>query len=474
MAAVAPRAELVRGLGLLAAISINVANTIGTGVFLKTRVMTCNVGSPLLVFTVWIAAGILILAGAFSYAEVASMMPEAGGQYVFVRRAYGRVVGFMLGWTTFTVSLAGSQAALAVGFAIFLNVALGGALEADFVRLTLAGSPLHLSWLTLVALAAIWSVALFNCRPVATGGQAALVLTVLKVLLVLVIGVSALVFATGSFSHLTLPAAGGSCEGVAASARGGVAGFGAAMLGALWAYDGWNNVTPLVGEMRDPARNVPRVFFGGTLLVGGLYLFVNAAYFYVLTPTEIASVPASSSVATEVMRRFVGQQAVVMVAVALMVSSIGALHASMLANSRIPFAMAREGLFFRRLADVSPTTHVPINAVLAQAGWTSVLALSGSYDVLTDAAIFSLWLFYGLSASSIFVFRRTMPDAVRPYRAFGYPWLPALFIAVTVFLIANTFVATPRLALAGAAVMVAGLPFYAWWSRAAGRGSTPR
>jgi APA family basic amino acid/polyamine antiporter len=467
MAAVAPRAELVRGLGLLAAISINVANTIGTGVFLKTRVMTCNVGSPLLVFAVWIAAGILILAGAFSYAEVASMMPEAGGQYVFVRRAYGRVMGFMLGWTTFTVSMAASQAALAVGFAIFLNVAVGGALEADFVRLTLAGAPLHLSWLTLVALAAIWSVALFNCRPVATGGRAALVLTVLKVLLVLVIGVSALGFATGSFSHFALPAAGGSCEGVAASARGGIAGFGAAMLGALWAYDGWNNVTPLVGEMRDPARNVPRVFFGGTLVVGGLYLFVNAAYFYVLTPTEIASVPISSSVATEVMRRFVGQQAVVLVAVALMVSSIGALHASVLANSRIPFAMAREGLFFRRLAEVSPATHVPVNAVLAQAGWTSVLALSGSFDVLTDAAIFSLWLFYGLSASSVFIFRRTMPDAVRPYRAFGYPWLPALFIAVTVFLIANTFVATPRLALAGAAVMVAGLPFYAWWSRAA-------
>jgi APA family basic amino acid/polyamine antiporter len=461
------RPELVRGLGLLAAISINIANMIGTGVFLKTRVMTCNVGTPALVFAVWIAAGLLALAGAICYSEVAAMMPEAGGDYVFLRRAYGRLTAFLFGWTWFTVARAGAQAALAVGFAIFLNVALGGQLAADLVRLPVGGAMLHLSWMTLVALAAIWTVALVNCRPVATGGRAAIVLTVLKVLLVVAIAASALSFATGSWSHFALPATGGSCAGVEATARGGIAGFGAAMLGALWAYDGWNNVAPLVGEIKDPKRNVPRAFFGGTLAVGALYLIVNAAYFYVLTPTEIASVPTSSSVATEVMQRFVGPQAVTLVAVALMISSFGALHASVLASSRIPFAMAREGLFFRRLAAVSPGTHVPVNAILAQAGWASVLALSGSYDVLTDSVIFVEWLFYGLAAASLFVFRRTQPGAVRPYRAFGYPWVPGVFVLLALLLVVNTFVATPRLALVGAAVMLAGLPFYAWWSKGA-------
>ena len=466
MSSAATRPELVRGLGLAPAIAINVANMIGTGVFLKTRVMTCNVGSAALVLVVWAAAGLLVLAGTFAYAEVAAMIPEAGGDYVFLRRAYGRLAGFLYGWTSFTVTRAGSQAALAVGFAIFLNIATGGLLGGDLLRVEIAGASLHLGCLTLVALAAIWSVALINCRPVATGGQAALALTVIKVALVLAIGAGALAFASGSWAHLALGASGGSCDGVEPSARGGVAGFGAAMLGALWAYDGWSNVTPLAGEVRDPARNLPRAFIAGLLGVAALYLFVNAAYFYVLTPREIASVATSSSVATEVMRRFVGPAAVVLVAAALMVSSFGSLHTSVLANSRIPYAMAREGLLFRGLAAVAPGTRVPVNAIVAQALCASVLALSGSYDRLTDSVVFALWLFYGLSAGSLFVFRRTQPDATRPYRAFGYPWVPALFIAATVYLIVNTFVATPRLALVGIGVMLAGLPFYAWWSRA--------
>jgi basic amino acid/polyamine antiporter, APA family len=463
------RAELVRGLGLAAAVAVNVANMIGTGVFLKARVMTCNVGAATTVLGVWVAAGLLSLAGTFSYAEVAAMIPEAGGDYVFLRRAYGRLVGFVCGWTTFTVVKAGAQAALAVGFAIFLNVALGGGLEADVVRAEAWRLPLHVSGLTVVALAAIWVVALINCRPVATGGHAALVLTILKVLLLATLAAGALGLAHGSFAHLAEPAAGGRCDGVASTARGGVAGFGAAMLGALWAYDGWNNVTPLAGEIKDPARNLPRAFVGGLVLVGALYLAVNLAYFYVLTPTEVSSVAPDSSVATEVAQRFLGPAAVTFVAVALMLSSFGSLQASVLAGSRIPFAMAREGLFFRALARVSPATRVPVHAIIAQAAWASMLAASGSYDTLTDSVIFASWLFYGLSAGSLFVFRRTLPDAVRPYRAFGYPFVPAVFIAVTVWLIVNTFVATPRLALVGVAVMLAGLPFYLWWSRTAAR-----
>jgi APA family basic amino acid/polyamine antiporter len=462
--------ELTRGVGPWAAAAVNVANMIGAGVFLKTRVMTCNVGSAKMVLVVWLAAGLLSLAGTFSYSEIAAMMPEAGGDYVYLRRAYGRLVGFLYGWMAFTVARAGSQAALAVGLAIFMNVALGGALQRWHID---AGLHLRIDGLTLAALASIWVVALINCASVAAGGRLALVLTFAKVALVLGVGLSAFEFAAGDWGHLALSGVGGTCEGVADSARGGIAGFGAAMLGALWAYDGWQNVAPLAGEIKNPQRNLPRAFVGGTLAVAALYLFVNASYFYALTPAEVASVPASSSVATEVLKRFLGPLAVSMTAAALMVSSFGSLHASVLANSRIPFAMARDGLFFRGLRRLSPRTNVPVRAIVAQAAWASVLALSGSYDALTDSVIFASWLFYGLVTASLFVFRKTMPDAPRPYRAFGYPVIPMVFLFVTAALLINTFIAAPLQAVSGVSLLAAGLPFYWYWSRRVDRKPEP-
>jgi APA family basic amino acid/polyamine antiporter len=461
----AARGELTRGVGPWAAMAVNVANMIGAGVFLKARVMTCNVGSARMVLVVWVAAGLLSLAGTFSYSEIAAMMPEAGGDYVYLRRAYGRLVGFLYGWMAFTVARAGSQAALAVGLAIFMNVALGGSLERWHFEVAPLGAHLSVNGLTFVALAAIWTVAFINCASVASGGRLALVLTLAKVALVIGVGIGAFAFAAGDWSHLAESGIAGTCEGVAGSARGGIAGFGAAMLGALWAYDGWQNVAPLAGEVRDPQRNLPRAFVGGTLVVAALYLFVNVAYYYALTPLQVASVPTTSSVATEVLKRFLGPMAVSMTAVAIMVSSFGSLQASVLANSRIPFAMARDGLFFRSLVRLSPRSNVPVRAILAQAAWGSVLALSGSYDTLTDSVIFASWLFYGLTTASLFIFRKTMPDAPRPYRAHGYPVVPMIFLLATAALLVNTFVAAPREALQGVAVLAAGLPFYWYWSR---------
>jgi basic amino acid/polyamine antiporter, APA family len=461
----AVRGELTRGVGPWAAMAVNVANMIGTGIFLKTRVMTCNVGSAKMVLVVWLAAGMLALAGTFSYAELSAMMPEAGGDYIYLRRAYGRLTGFLYGWMAFTVARAGSQAALAVGLAIFMNVALGGVLEHWHLEATLFGAHSSVSGLPIVALVAIWTVALINCASVASGGLIALLLTLAKVGLVLGVGVGAFVFGAGDWSHLNASGIAGTCEGVAGSARGGIAGFGAAMLGALWAYDGWQNVAPLAGEIRNPSRNLPRAFIGGTLLVAALYLFVNVAYYYALTPLQIASLPASASVATEVLKQFLGPLAVSMTAVALMFSSFGALHSTVLANSRIPFAMARDGLFFRSLVRLSPRSNVPVRAILAQAAWASVLAVSGSYDTLTDSVIFASWLFYGLTTASLFVFRKKMPDAARPYRALGYPLVPMIFVLVTAALLLNTFVASPRQAFQGVGVLVAGLPFYWYWSR---------
>jgi basic amino acid/polyamine antiporter, APA family len=455
--------QLIRGIGMWAAISVNVSNMIGTGVFLKSRVMTCNVGNPKTVMAVWIAAGLLSLAGTFCYSEVAALMPEAGGDYVYLRRAYGRLVGYLFGWMAFTVFRTGSQAALAVGLAIFLNVALGGALEQWHGHIF--GGHAGLGGTTLVAVATIWVVTAINCASVSTGGRTALVVTIAKVALVVGIGVGAFVLAPGAFSHFSESGLGGTCADVAASARGGIAGFGAAMLGALWAYDGWNNVAPLAGEIRDPQRNLPRAFIGGTLLVAGLYLFVNAAYYYVLTPLQVASVPQTSSVATEVSKQFLGPTAVAFMAVAMMISSFGSLHSSVLSNSRIPYAMAREGLFFKELARLSARSNVPVRALLAQGAWASLLAISGTYDTLTDSVIFASWLFYGLVAGALFVFRRTLRDTPRAYRAPGYPIIPIVFLLATAALIINTFIATPRQALYAAATLIAGLPFYWYWSR---------
>jgi len=456
---------LVRGLSLTAAASINIANMIGTGIFLKTRVMTCNVGSPWLVLAVWMVAGLLSLAGALTFAELAAMMPQAGGEYVFLREAYGRPWGFLYGWTIFFVARTGSQAALATGSAIFLNILTGGALSKTFFTAHVFGHAIPFGLLQVIALASIAAITGVNCASVSVSGNAASILTGIKLTLLVAIGVGAMLLAYGHWGNLAMSAAAGTCEGVSVAARGGLAGFGAAMLGALWAYDGWDNLTPLSGEVRNPQRNIPLAFIGAMLVVASLYVFVNLAYFYVLTPAQIASVPIASSVATEAVRRFVGSAAVGLVAVALLASSIGALHASVLANSRVPFAMAEDRLFFRRLAEITPKSRVPRNALIAQGIWASALALSGSYDLLTDYVIFASWILYALAIASVFVFRRRLPNAPRPYRTWGYPVVPVLFLIVTAWLLFNTLWTGPLQAFTGLGLMAAGVPFYFYWSR---------
>jgi APA family basic amino acid/polyamine antiporter len=426
--------------------------------------MTCNVDDPLIVMMVWAAAGILSLLGAFCYAELASMMPAAGGDYVFLRKAYGRLTSFLYGWTVFAIMKTGSQAALAVGFAIFLNTALGGALDSTWLTLPL-GDGIEVPGITIFALGALWLVTFFNCASVTATGGAATVLTILKVLTVVGVGVGAFAFGSGDFGNFAGSASGGTCEGVEASAMGGIAGIGAAMLGALWAYDGWNNVAPLCGEVKDPQRNLPRMFIWGTLLVIVLYVGVNAAYFYVLSPAEVASVSATSSVATEVLASFAGPFAVTFMAAALMLSSLGSLHSSVLANSRVPYAMAADGMFFKPLAKLSPRTRVPVNAVLAQAGWASVLAISGTFDTLTDSVVFASCLFYALSAAAVIIFRIREPDLPRPFRTWGYPFTPVIFVLVSAALLASALYATPKQALLGVGVIALGVPFYFYWSR---------
>jgi len=454
---------LVRGLGVLAASAILIGDVIGTGVFLKARVMTCNVETPGMVVMVWVVGGLLSLTGALTYAELSAMMPRAGGEYVFIRQAYGPLPGFLYGWTRFFVASTGGVAGLAAGFAIFINVVSGGLLDTMRLTVDAFGRQVGLTGLQAIAIAGILAVTAINCGAIVFSGRLAMAFTILKVSLVLAVGLGAVLLADGSWAHFALTSA-GECQDVPAAARGGAAGFGAAMLGALWAYNGWNEVTYVAEEVKNPQRNLPLAIIGGISAIACLYVFANAAYYYVLTPSEIAGLSLSASVATAVTTRVLGEGAASLMAGALAMSIFGSLLIVTLVCARIPYAMARDGIFFPGLAKLSARTHVPIRALIAQAAWAIVLVLSGSYDVLTDYAIFSVLIFVSLATASVYVFRRRMPDAERAYRAWGYPVVPALFLLVSGWLVINTLMTTPGRAFAGLGLMALGLPFYWYWS----------
>jgi len=428
--------------------------------------MTCNVGTPSRVIAVWVVAGLLSLAGALTYAELATIWPRAGGEYIFIRNAYSSRLAFLYGWMRFVASGAGSLAALAVGLAIFLNVLLTGALDATYFSLDLPSFQVPFGRLQIVALSAIAIVTIVNCASVSVGGRFATALTAVKVGTIVMLGLGALVFAPGNWTNFLLADNGGLCEGVAGAARGGSAGFAAAMLGALWAYNGWNEMTFVSGEVKKPHRNIPIALISGMTICMALYVFVNATYFYVLTPTDVASVPATSSVAAVVGERFLGSIAVSLIAAAMLTSTFGALHISTMANSRVPFAMATDGLFPKILSSVSKRTHVPVRALLVQGVWAGVLALSGSYDTLTDYVIFVNWIFFGLVVVSIFFIRRRLPRVEGVYRASGYPVVPLLFLLMTSWLLISTLITSPTRSVIGLALVALGLPVYYLQSRA--------
>ncbi|MCY7377470.1 MAG: amino acid permease [Pyrinomonadaceae bacterium] len=469
------RITLIRGLGLIAAISIILGNVIGTGVFLKARVMTCNVGEPEWVIIAWIAAGLLSLAGALTYAELSAMKPEAGGEYVFLRDAYGRIWSFLYGWMLIFVGKTGAQASVAVVFAIGLNDFLDGKLKQTLFSQDIFGYQFELTSLQLIAVMMIVIFTTVNCASVYLSGRIATALMFVKIILIAFVGIGAFVWvAGGTFSHFSLTEVGGACEGVAESVRYGsvsysfMAGFGAAMLGALWGYDGWNNLTLVAGEIQKPEKNIPLALIGGTVVIILLYIFVHFAYFYVLDPTTIASVSKDSSVAKEVVSRFFGGDvksvavgfAVALFTVGLMLSSIGTLHTSILTGARVPYAMAQDGLMFEAMGKLSSGTRVPVIALIVQGVWACLLALSGSFDTLTDYVIFGSWIFYALATSTVFVFRRKFPDAVRPYKAFGYPVVPILFLLVAGWLLVNTMINSPTQSFIGIFLIALGLPVY--------------
>ncbi|HVS61592.1 MAG TPA: amino acid permease [Gemmatimonadaceae bacterium] len=456
--------ELVRALSLRDAIAL-VLSVIGTGVFLKTAPMAQLVGSPSKVLLAWLAAGLLSLAGALTYAELGAMMPEAGGEYVFLREAYGDLPAFLFGWSSLMLIASGGLAAVSTALASFL----GSFVPLDAVWAThdfhLLGQVVHwrLGIQQVVAVAVILLFAGVNSRGVAVGGRVQWVATVAKLggIAIIVLG-AFLLSRTGSWEHLKSPV-----TARITPAESGA--FGAAMLAALWAYQGWSNVPMVAGEIDKPERNVPRALIYGMLIVILVYMITNLAYFYALPFNEILTANSTAyrdalPVAAKAAQTFSSYGAHI-VSIAFIISAIGALNGITLMNARVPFAMARDGLFFSPLANLSATSRVPANAIWFQGIWACLLALSGTFDQITTSVIFAVWVFTALVGSSLFVLRRKLPAAPRRYRALGYPVVPALFVLVALWLVINTLTASPVESAAGLVLIALGLPFYVYFRR---------
>lgn len=459
--------RLLRGLSLVDTTALVIGTVIGTGVFLKAGTMSQSVGTPTLVLLAWVAAGLLSLAGALTYAELGAMLPEAGGEYVYLRRSYGEAVAFLFGWQRFIVAGSASVATLGTGLAIFLATFLP--LKAVWLErdIQLFGETIHWTFgaKQVVAVAAIFFMSGINCLTILVGGKVQLILTILKVagIAFVVMGVF---FASQSadWSHLATPKDTSQWCGWSL--------FGTAMLAALWGYDGWNNMPMAAGEVRHPGRNIPIALIMGMVIVMAIYCTANLCYFYALPFEEVKSSNSTQyrdalPVASKAAGTFLGSFGAQFISIVFVVSALGALNGSILSNARVPFAMARDGLFFSRLSHLSSRTRVPVTCLLVQAFWASVLALSGTFDQLTDCLLFASWIFYGLVSSSVFVLRYRLPNLERPYKTFGYPYVPLVFVLVAFWLIINTFMTKRVESMVGIILMLAGLPIYAYfrWHR---------
>lgn len=430
--------QLLRALTLWQTASIAIGIMIGTAIFIVPAETTRAVGSPEIALAVWAAGGLLSLFGALTFAELAAMLPHAGGQYVFLREAYGPFVSFLCGWSFFTAAQTGGISVLAVGFAEYL---------AEFVPL----SP----WASKAAAAA--SIVLFtaiNYRGVREGGITQSLLTGLKV------GAIVALIALGFALVESPPEPRRTVETPACGAL--VSSFGVAMVGVLWAYEGWNACTFAAGEVKNPQRNLPLALIFGTSAVIALYVLLNVVYYRALDPAEVA---ASPRVGAEVAVRIFGRSGSQLVSLLIIVSTLGSLNGSILAAPRVYYAMARDGLFFRWCGAVHPRFRTPHLALVLQGALAAALVMLGTYEQLFTYVIFAAWVFYALTAFAVIVLRRRQPKAPRPYRVFGYPWVPLAFVATSGLFLLNTLVERPVEAGLGAILLGLGIPVYLLWRR---------
>jgi APA family basic amino acid/polyamine antiporter len=449
----AEAAKLVRRLSLLDSVLLLAGGIIGSGIFLTAQDVALSTRTPWLFLSVWaLGMGITLLA-CFAFAEMGAMFPEPGGQYVYMREAYGEFVAFLYGWMIFTVSVGGTIAALGVGFAVYLGTVFPS-LSADKPLATLWH--FHLTCGHLVAISAIAVQTLINIFGVRKGAVLQNVATWLKFAAIAGFVVLGVAIGNGSWGHLS------SALAIPASANSPslLSGVGVALIAVFWAYDGWVYITWVSGEVKDPQRNIPRALVLGLLLVGGIYLLVNAVYLYGLPMAGIAKATAVAQSAAVVM---FSSRAANWLGLLIALSCFGAMASCILSGARVYYAMAEDGVFFKRLAHVNPRWHTPVASLVLQGVWSAALALSGTYDQLFTYVMFMMVLSYVLTVMALFVLRRKMPDRERPYRCTGYPWLPGLYIALGAAWALNALVQRPTEALAGIGILIVGVPFYLYW-----------
>jgi APA family basic amino acid/polyamine antiporter len=442
--------DLPRVLGGSHAMAIVVGTIIGSGIFLVPSEMMNAVGSSGLVYLAWIVGGLLSLFGAMTYAELGSMMPYAGGEYVYLRGAYGDRTGFLYMWTWFAVAKPASIASVTSGLARTLGIfTIFHWLDTQAI-----GGPLPVLWSQLFAIAVTWLITGLNYLGIKKAGDFQVVFTVLKALLILVVAgfcFSSLLGSWGNF-NTSLP-----------HATGGLNGFMIALIATLWAYDGWNDLTMVAGEVKRPERNLPLALIGGLFVVGVLFMATNAAIQYILPAAQIAASPRPAVAALSVMA---GPAGAALVAAGMALSIFVTLNGTVMSGARIPFAAARDRLFFPRFGEVHPRFKSPAYSLIVQALLSSVLLLTlGRFQQLFELAVFAEWLFYALTATTVFVYRRRHPEMARPYRVWGYPVLPAVFVLCAVVVLYSSFVGNLKGSLIGTALILLGLPLYEWIRR---------
>jgi len=418
---------------------INVGTMIASAIFIVPATIAAQVPGSALMIVVWVVGGAVSLLGALSIAELAAAYPEAGGQYAYLREAYGPVWAFLYGWANFAVINPASIAAIAVGFATYLGF---------FVSLSPAA-------IKAVAVLSIAGLTLLNCLGVRLGATTQNVLTLLKMGALAMLIATAFLFAGGgaaNFQPLWPPG----------SVSGWIKPFGVAMIGALWAYDGWLETTYVGSEIKDPGKNLPRSIILGAIIVIVFYVLASVAYSYVLSPARIAG---STLVASDAAKVTMGVVGAGFVAVAILVSTLGANNGIILTAARIPYAMARGGLFFRSQGSVSSRFATPVVALVTQGVISAVLTLSGRYDQLFLYVVFAQFVFYALGCGAVMRLRRTAPLVPRPYRTWGYPVTPLVFIAFALWLVWNTIVERPLDSAVGAGLLLCGLPGYFFWKK---------
>src|SRR6266540_4116100 len=432
--------RLPRTLGLWSAVALVVGITIGSGIFRSPAGIAQKVPEPTLMLALWVVGGLITLCGALSLAELAAALPETGGFYAYLREGWGRPAGFLFGWSELVLIRASALGGIAVVFGEYLLRSVG----IDPVDHYLAARGL--------SAAAIAFAATANIIGAHVGAAIVGVSTLAKFsALLLLVGASLALGGGhgGSFAHLTAPAAGP----VTASA------MGLALVSVLWAYDGWGDLSFAAGEVREPHRTLPRAIILGTLALIGIYVLTNIAYLYVIPITGIAD-PRTPLVAADTMMALFGQTGVVLVSVFVMISSFSSLNGSMLASPRVFFAMADDGLLFRPIAQVHPRYKTPYVAILLAAALGIALVMSRSFEALTDTFVLAIWPFYALGIAAIYRLRRLRPDMPRPYRAIGYPVVPAIFIAAVAAFVINSLINQPISTSITFALILAGLPVY--------------